>query len=532
MLWLAALENSILTTAAPALLTEIPLGDNWIWLTNAFFLASAAFQPLLGQLADLFGRRWTTISVIIIFMLGSGICGGAVNGAMLIAGRAVQGVGSGGILMAYDTVVSDLVPLRYRGNYIAIILLIYSIGTTAGALVGGVIVDHASWRWVFYINLPIGGLALAIIFAFLHVGQRGDMAGLSPLARLRRIDYVGNGILIGSSVSMLIALTYAGTRYPWQSWQTLQISKVQTDRPHRPRHAPRLFATRTSVIIAINTFLFTAILYWAIFFLPVFFQAVQLASPTTAGVNVIPVSLLGIPAAAFAAFAVSRWGKYKAIHLLGFTLFTISLGVFSLLDEDSPKGMWIGFMFIGPVGGGLLLNTQLPAFQAPVPESDQAAATGCWNFIRTLGGVWGVAIPAAIFANRVDVLVAEGAVSNPLAAGLMKGGGAYQYASSAFIKAFENLADQAEIRAVYRQALQRTFLVGVAFGGVAWCLCWFEKDLVLRTELVTEYGLKEKEKEKGGGSGTDLERDGSGGGGGGGGGRIVEENGSSLPSVR
>ncbi|KAI1349117.1 major facilitator superfamily domain-containing protein [Xylaria sp. FL0043] len=145
-MWLAALENTVITTAAPAILAEIPLGDNWIWLTNAFFLASAAFQPLLSQLANLFGRRWVTMSVIAMFTMGSGICGGAKNGATLIAGRAIQGAGSGGILMAYDTIVSDLVPLRYRGNYIAIILLIYTIGTTMGAFIGGAIVDNTSWR--------------------------------------------------------------------------------------------------------------------------------------------------------------------------------------------------------------------------------------------------------------------------------------------------------------------------------------------------------------------------------------------------
>jgi MFS family permease len=399
-------------------------------------------------------------------------------------------------------IVSDLVPLRYRGNYIAIILLIYSIGTTAGALVGGVIVDNTSWRWVFWINLPIGGLSLIIIILFLNVHHQNH--NTSWLTRLKSIDLIGNAILISGSVSMLIALTYAGTRYPWSSWQTLVplllgfsafilffLFEASRFAPPEPVMPPRLFATRTSIIIAINTFLFTAVIYWAIFFLPVYFQAVQLASPTRAGINTIPVSLLGIPAAAAAAAAVSRWGRYKAIHLVGFTLFTLGLGLFSRLDETSPTAEWVGYMFTGPIGGGLLLNTQLPAFQAPVDEADQAAATGSWYFIRTLGGVWGVAIPAAIFANRVDGLVATGAVGNPVAAGLMVGGGAYQYASARFVELFP-AGDQVEIQAVYRLAIQRVFLVGVAFSGVAWLLCLFEKDIPLRTELVTDYGLKEK----------------------------------------
>ncbi|KAK4194672.1 major facilitator superfamily domain-containing protein [Triangularia verruculosa] len=506
-LWLAALENSVLTTAAPVMLREIPLGDNWIWLTNAFFLASAAFQPLMGQLANLFGRRWLALGVIAIFMLGSGICGGANNEATLIAGRAVQGIGSGGILMSYDVIVSDLVPLRYRGNYIAIILLIYSIGTTTGALIGGVIVDNITWRWIFWINLPIGALSLAIIFFFLHVHHNSTNKTPWHTRLFRQIDWTGNAILIAGSVSMLTALTYAGTRHPWSSWQTLlplflgfasfpALWVFETSRfvaPADPVVPARLFATRTSVIVGVNTFLFTAVVYWAVFFLPVYFQAVQLLSPTRAGINVIPVSLLGVPAAAAAAAAVSRWGRYKAIHLIGFTLFTLGLGLFSRLGEDSPTWEWAVYMVIGGVGGGFLLNTQLPAFQAGVGEEDQAAATGTWNFLRTLGSIWGVAIPAAVFGNRVDNLIAGGAVRNVLAAGAMVGGGAYQYASAEFVRFFPDERDQEEIRAVYRLAVQRVFVVGVAFAGFAWALCWWERDVPLRTELVTEYGLKEKE---------------------------------------
>ncbi|RYP08468.1 hypothetical protein DL764_001894 [Monosporascus ibericus] len=494
-MWLAALENTVITTAAPTILEEIPLGDDWIWLTNAFFLASATFQPLLGQLANLFGRRWMTMFVISMFMLGSGICGGANNSASLIAGRAVQGAGSGGILMAY-------VPLRYRGYYIAIILLIYSIGTTMGALIGGVIVDNMSWRWVFYINLPIGAVSLFIMFLYLQVQHRRET---SIMNRLKRIDYVGNGILIGGTTSMLIALTYAGTRYEWSSWHTLLplifgfasyflfgVFEACRLAPAEPVMPPRLFYSPTSVIIAVNTFLFTAIIYWSIFFLPVYFQAVKLDSPTTAGINVMPISLLGVPTAAAAAAAISRWGKYKVIHLLGFTLYTIGLGLFSRLDENSPTGEWVGYMFTSPIGAGLLLNSQLPAFQAPVSEADQAAATGSWNFIRTLGSVWGVAIPAAIFANYVDIRIAEGAISDPAAAGLLVNGGAYQFASAEFIRRFPPLV-QSQIRALYRMAFQRVLYAGIAFTGLAWFLCLFEKDIPLRTVLVTEYGLKENQ---------------------------------------
>lgn len=403
-------------------------------------------------------------------------------------------------------------PLRYRGNYVAIILLIYSIGATMGAFVGGAIVDHTSWRWAFYINLPVGAVSLLIMFFFLNVQYRSN---LSMVDRVKRIDFVGNGILIGGTTSMLIALTYAGTRYPWGSWRTLlplllgfasfiAFGAFEASRfaPADPVMPPRLFNNRTSIIIAINTFLFNVLIYWAIFFLPVYFQSVKLTSPTRAGINVIPVALLGVPSAAAAAVAVSRWGKYKFIHILGFTVFTAGLALFTRLDEHSPTGEWVGYMFTSPLGGGLLLNTQLPAFQAPASEADQAAATGSWNFIKTLGSVWGVAIPAAIFANRIDGLISQGAVSNPVAARMMVDGGAYQYASAEFVRRFP-APDQAEIVTVYRLAIQRVFLVAIAFSGAAWLLSLFEKDIVLRVHLVTEYGLKENE------TGSRMKKDGN-----------------------
>lgn len=251
-------------------------------------------------------------------------------------------------VVCQDIIISDLVPLRYRGNYIAIILLIYSIGTTLGALIGGLLVEYTTWRWCFYINLPIGAVSLIVMYMFLHVQHRREV---SICERLKRIDFGGNIILISGTTSMLIALTYAGTRYAWSSWETLVplcigfasfivfgAFEVSRFAPAEPLMPPHLFSNRTSVIIATNTFLYSCATYWVLFFLPVYFQAVKSDSPTRAGVNVIPVTLLSVPTASLAAWALTKTGKYKWIHLIGFALFNVGLGLFSRLDEYTPVG--------------------------------------------------------------------------------------------------------------------------------------------------------------------------------------------------
>ncbi|KAK7756321.1 hypothetical protein SLS62_001547 [Diatrype stigma] len=333
---LAALEHTVVTTSAPAILTDLELGANYVWLTNAFFVY---------------------------------------------------------------IIVSDLIPLRQRGKYMAIILAIFGIGTSLGPFIGGAIITSTTWRWVFYINLPIGGTSLITMYLFLHVNYNKEM---SFTQKLRRIDFIGNGIL-------------------------------------------------------------------------------------TTGVSLLPQSLVGIPGAAIAAIALSRWGKFKPIHFAGFSIATLGLGLFSLQKEDTHIAAWVIFQCICALGIGMVLDTLLPAFQAPVAEEDQAAATATWSFVRAFGSTWGVAIPAAVFNSYVDKMVST--ISDPAVQEQLASGGAYQHASASFVSRF-TLETQNEVRAVYRVALQRVFQISVAFSGVAVLLALLEREVALRKKLETQYGLK------------------------------------------
>ncbi|KAI1374781.1 MFS general substrate transporter [Hypoxylon crocopeplum] len=496
---LSAAENTVVVTSLPTIVEKLDVGQNYVWITNVFFLTSAAVQPLFGQLSNLFGRRHLALSIVAIYIIGSGLCGGARNPGMLIGGRAIQGVGSGGINMIINVIISDLVPLRQRGNFSAIILAVYGIGTTLGPFLGGVIVESTSWRWVFYINLPIGALAFVLLFLFLRV--HWDKSA-TAYEKLRRLDYVGNGILIASAVSILIALTWADVLYTWASWHILVplivgvsgmiLFVVFEGLPSvtEPVMPLRLFHNRTAIILYVISFLNAVQNYWSFFFVPLYFQSVRLASPAESGVDLLVFSLVGIPGAAVALVILSKWGRYKILHVSGAGLFTLGIGLFSIMDQNTSTAAWVWINIVAALGTSLLTNTLLPAFQASIQEADQAAATASWSFIRSFGNIWGVAISAAIF-NSFTASYAP-MIDDPRARALLTSGNSYSSATKAFVESFEEPVRQ-QIRDVFRKSLQKVFLIGVPFAGFVFLLTLLEKEIKLRTELKTEFGLEERE---------------------------------------
>ncbi|KPM41004.1 hypothetical protein AK830_g5535 [Neonectria ditissima] len=499
---LVSLENTVVITSLPTIVADLEIGSSYIWISNVFFLTSAVPQPLFGQLCNLFGRKRVMVFVFAAYTLGSGIAGGANGAAMIITGRAIQGVGSGGLNMAADVIMSDMVPLRYRGNYIAMLLLIATVGFAIGPFVGGIIVEHTTWRWVFYLNLPIGAIGMIVSYFFLNLKYNREE---SVMAKLRRIDYVGNFILIASAISILIALTWAGPVYAWSDARILAPLLVgfaglvgfvvfeASGIPVEPVMPIRLFPNRTSYIIYLNTFLNSMLIFWCFFFLPLYFQAVQLSSPSRSGVQLFPVTLIAVPGAALSAVALARWGKYKILHVLGFLMMTTGVGTLALLKKDSPTVAWVLIQAFPAVGSGFLLNTLLPAFQASLAESDQASATGMWAFIRSFGLVWGVAVASAIFNSYVKQY--SSLIDDPFARETLSNGDAYGSATRAFVMQFDE-PTRGQIRDVFLKALKRVFMISVAFGGTAFVAALFEKDIPLRKELDTEYGLEEREVEK------------------------------------
>ena len=339
-----------------------------------------------------------------------------------------------------------------------------------------------------------------MLYFSLHLNYQKEMTFLQ---KMKRVDYGGNTIIIASTVSVLYALTYGGTRYAWSDARVLSsliigligliFFVVYEALPFviEPVTPPRLFNNRTSAAVFIATFLNSALLYWVLFFLPVYFQAVLLSSPRRAGVQLLPIITIAVPAAIVAVVLLAKWGKYKPLHLGGFAVCTIGLGLFTLLDGSSSTAEWVIYQMITGGGSGFVLNTLLPACQAPLMESDQAAATAIWSFVRSFGNIWGVAIPAAIFNNRFSQLSSR--IADPRLRELLDHGHAYEYASADFVNTAPDPV-RGQIIGVYTDSLRLVWQISIVFSGVAFFVVFLEKQVKLRTELDTEYGLQEKEK--------------------------------------
>ncbi|KAK8029815.1 MFS general substrate transporter [Apiospora rasikravindrae] len=498
---LCSLENTVVVTSLPTIVHQLGLGSSYIWVTNIFFLATSVVQPLTGQLAGLFGRRHVALFVVALYTLGSGLCGGANGPAMLIAGRAVQGAGSGGMTAIMGIVISDLVPLRLRSAYQAILAMTYAIGMAIGPVVGGAIVQHTTWRWVFYINLPVGGVSLSLLWLFLRVKWDKDT---KTWDKLKRIDYAGNFLLITATVSVLIALTWAGSVYPWSSYHILVPFIIglagligfffleESAWVLEPVMPLRLFSNRTSAIIYVNTFIVSMLNYWIFFFLPLYFQAVQLSTPTRSGVQILPITLIAVPGAAVGAVALAKWGRYKALHIIGFALLAAGIGSFAILDRDSSTAEWVCLQILPSIGAGMVLDTLLPAFQAGVEEVDSAAAAASWSFVRSFGNIWGVAIPGAVL-NIYSSRYAAELITDTRARMSLQNGDAYSSGTRDFVTSFSEPM-QSQIIAVFTRALSKVFLIGITFPAIAFLLSFVEREVRLRKTLETEFGLEENQK--------------------------------------
>lgn len=501
---LSALDISVISTALPTIVHELGSGPAYSWVANAYFLTSTAFQPLFGQTANIFGRRILILLSVFLFAVGSAISGSATNLEVLIIGRAVQGIGGGGVNVLIQIIICDLVPLRDRSKFMGIIFSTFTVALTIGPVVGGALAEHASWRWIFYLNLPVAGVALVLLYCYLKVQHQKDAASNI----LQRIDFAGNAILIASVVSILLALTWAGTEESWSSWRTLLplilgilgligfLALESSPLIKEPTMPIRIFSNRTSLPTFGLAFIHSMLTYWLSYYLPVYFQAVLQATPTESGVDLLPSAIVSMVVAIITGIALSKLNRFKPFMFASFALLASSYGALTQLDQNSPTGYWVGCQIVAAAGLGTLMTVTLPAIQAPLEESDQAVTTAAWGFVRSFGGIWGVAIPTAVFNSQFNNLL--GRISDQTLRDELRDGGAYSLATKDFMQSLgSNSTLQSEVMNVYIDSLKLVWQVAIGFSLLGFVVTFIVKGIPLREKLETNFGIENSDKDLG-----------------------------------
>ncbi|MDH6115735.1 MFS transporter [Kitasatospora sp. GAS204B] len=417
-LLLAALDQTIVSTALPTIVSDLGGLEHLSWVVTAYLLASTAATPLWGKLGDMYGRKRFFQASIVIFLIGSALCGVAQNMGELIAFRALQGLGGGGLIVLTQAIVGDLVPPRDRGKYQGLFGAVFGATSVLGPLLGGFFVDQLSWRWVFYINLPIGVVALVVIAVVLHSVE---------VKRKHRIDYLGI-VLIASVATCLVLMTsLGGVTYPWGSWQiiglgvlgvVLLIAFVQVERTAEEAVLPpRLFASRTFSLVSVISFVVGFAMFGALTYLPTFLQVVQGVSPTLSGVHMLPMVLGMLVTSIGSGQIVARTGRYRVFPIAGTAVVTVGLILLSRLTESTSTTVMSLYFLVFGLGLGLVLQVLVLIVQNSVGYQDLGSATAAATFFRSIGASFGVSIFGTIFTTSLTHKLNDALRGVPLPAG-------------------------------------------------------------------------------------------------------------------
>ncbi|KAI0788199.1 iron permease [Fomes fomentarius] len=480
---LSALDLTAVSTTLPTIVEELN-GTDFIWAGSAYTIASTAILPLIGNLVSAFGRKPALVAFILTFAVGSAISGAAQSMNMLIAGRVVQGLGGGGCIAITEIIYADLVPLPLRGKYQGIQASVWAFACAIGPPIGGALADSGGWRWLFYLNIPLCGIAIVLTVFFLRV----HMPKTSLREKLTQMDWIGIIVMIGSTVSILLAITWGGLRFSWSSGHVLApliigglgitiffiLEMFWLKGPTVPRF---FFTNRTTFSGYIGTFFHGIVALAALYYLPVYFQASLGASAIGSGVDMFAVCLT-VPAFAIGTgISVQLLKQYRPQNYIGWMFIIIGFGLLSTLDENSSRAMYIGLQIPLGIGLGIVwISTQFPIL-APLPVSNSAHALAFFTFMRCFAQSWGIVIGGTILQNT---LLKD--LPKDFTATLPQG----VQIAYAVIPRIKHLPDsvQLQVRSAFARSTKLIWQVMIGFSGLG-----------CSPDLDEQWGLRERDKD-------------------------------------
>ena len=477
-MFLAALDQTIVSTALPTIVGDLGGLNHLSWVVTSYLLASTISTPLYGKLGDMLGRKPVFLGAIIVFLIGSMLAGLSQSMSELIGFRALQGIGAGGLMVGAQAIIADIVPPRERGRYMGLIGSVFAVASVAGPLLGGFLVDNLSWRWVFYVNMPIGALAILIVVTRLHLH--------TPVIN-HRVDVLGAIVLSVGVSALTLFTTWGGNEYAWSSPTivglgvggvvALALFVIWEWRGASEPILP-LGLFRSSVFNVANAMGFSIgmAMFGAIIFVPLYLQIVYGASPTSSGLRMLPLMAGLLSAAILSGRAISNMGRYKVFPIVGTATLIAGMYLLSLLRVGTAPWLASLYMLVVGIGIGLVMQVLVLVVQNDARPQDIGVATSMATFFRSVGGSFGVAIFGTIFAERLatqlhelprDVLakLGSGVHLNPAQANHLP-----PHVHAEFLRAFAN-------------ALHGTFIVGALMAALPFVLSWLLKEVPLRTSL-------------------------------------------------